>query len=66
MVTLTVTLDDMTTTDQVSESVSIDPVAAFGYIQTCEIVEFLDQSTTTIGNINGWLWDFGDGIGTST
>jgi len=60
LVTLTVTLDDLTTTDQTFQTVSINPIADFGYIQTCDNFEFLDQSTTSTGNITGWLWDFGD------
>ncbi|MCD4683054.1 MAG: PKD domain-containing protein, partial [Bacteroidales bacterium] len=59
-VTLTVTLEDLITTDQTSEIIYIDPIAEFGYIQICDYFEFLDQSTASTGNITDWLWDFGD------
>lgn len=65
-VTLTVTLDDFITTDFILESVSIvEPIAAFSFVQTCNLLEFTDESTPDDGTITDWVWDFGDGIGTS-
>lgn len=41
--------------------------AAFSsnWIQGSTLVQFTDLSSTTTGNVNSWLWDFGNG-GTST
>jgi len=66
-VTLTVTHDDLVTTDMHQETVSIvEPTAAFDYDQTCALFEFADLSTPDDGTITNWDWDFGDLLGTSS
>ncbi|MCB9335882.1 MAG: PKD domain-containing protein [Flavobacteriales bacterium] len=51
-------------TDSISMTVDVDavPVAHFGIENVCLNTEgtFTDSSSTTIGNINQWTWDFGD------
>lgn len=39
------------------------PVAYFKYDDNCELnpIQFLDSSYTTVGTINNWFWDFGNG-----
>lgn len=58
--------------DTIVKPISIDPVptAAFSANITagCQplVVSFTDQSQNNGGTITNWLWDFGDGTGTST
>ncbi|NOU47909.1 MAG: T9SS type B sorting domain-containing protein [Bacteroidales bacterium] len=39
------------------------PNASFLFTNTCEgeTVQFSDESTVTVGSLNNWVWDFGDG-----
>jgi gliding motility-associated-like protein len=39
------------------------PVAAFTYNDSCvlNIIQFMDASTATVGSINNWYWDLGNG-----
>jgi len=48
--------------------VNPNPVAAFNPISACSGYpnQFIDLSHSTGGNIVQWLWNFGDGVGTST
>ena len=50
--------------DSVTVVVDVDaiPVANFGGTNECLgfVTSFTDSSTTTIGNVNQWDWDFGD------
>ncbi len=43
------------------------PVAMFRFTSSCvnTPTQFTDLSTTQNGQIIGWFWDFGDGVGTS-
>ncbi len=44
------------------------PVTAFAVTHECEgtASQFTDQSLTPINSVTNWMWDFGDGAGTST
>ena len=37
------------------------PVADFSWSDSCQVVEFTDNSTDSDGTISAWHWDFGDG-----
>lgn len=67
--TLTVT-DLNACSDTVTLPVTIipAPVASFTPDTICsgQTAIFIDQSTSTGGNLQAWYWDFGDGIGTSS
>ena len=43
------------------QSSNAQVTAGFTYTQSCFDFQFTDASTTTIGIINDWSWDFGDG-----
>jgi gliding motility-associated-like protein len=48
-------------------NVSTSPTAKFGYTSGCvnKSTSFYDSSTVSVGSVNSWKWDFGDG-GTSS
>jgi gliding motility-associated-like protein len=50
--------------DTIVVTYKAQPVAAFSASSACEgdQVNFTDQSTTTAGTINSWLYDFGDAV----
>lgn len=54
--------------DSITVFVSPRPVALFEADTVCEgnPTTFTDLSTVSSGSITGWIWDFGDGVGTST
>ena len=56
--------------DSIINSITISPkpTPLFTFVNLCEndITQFTDASTIATGNITSWLWDFGDGVGTST
>ncbi|MBW8049825.1 MAG: PKD domain-containing protein [Cytophagales bacterium] len=59
------TVTNLCGSDTICDPVTVvcpNPVALFGYTDSLMTVNFSDSST---GAAN-WLWDFGDGIGTST
>ena len=60
LVTSTLGCKDSTT---VTVDVDAIPVANFGGTNEClgNITSFTDSSSTSIGNVNQWDWDFGDG-----
>ena len=43
----------------------IKPVAKFTYSQNLMKVDFVDKSSSSLGSIVSWLWDFGDGNSSS-
>ncbi|MFL3664349.1 MAG: PKD domain-containing protein [Flavobacteriales bacterium] len=55
--------------DSITKTVTVHPVpvAHFGPSDVClnTPTQFTDSSTVLTGNIVGWQWDFGDGVGTS-
>jgi gliding motility-associated-like protein len=54
-------------TAYVNVDVDAIPVANFGLENVClnYVGTFTDSSTVSIGNVDQWSWDFGDGVGTS-
>jgi PKD repeat protein len=44
----------------------VEPTAAFSLVQSCNLIEFTDETTFASGTLIAWDWDFGDGTGTST
>ena len=44
-----------------SFKVQAQVTADFSYVQTCKDLVFTDESSTTLGTIDTWEWDFGDG-----
>ncbi len=66
-VTVTENSTGCTATDQVTVSVNVLPTVDFSYADTClgTGTQFTDQSNISVGTIQGYAWDFGDGIGTS-
>ena len=68
-VTVTETLTGCFDTDQVTVTVNPIPVVDFTFTMTCfnDMTQFSDASSITVGTLlSSRLWDFGDGIGTST
>lgn len=63
-VSLTVTTDNGCT-DVITQQVEVFdlPVAAFNFQDVCQNISaaFTDNSNIPTGNINSWVWDFGDG-----
>ncbi|MFH0894128.1 MAG: PKD domain-containing protein, partial [Bacteroidota bacterium] len=64
MVTLTVQ-SNLGCSTSITKTVTVhpSPVAAFSSNTVCsyENMSFTDLSTVSSGNINAWMWDFGDG-----
>lgn len=66
-VTVTETATGCFDTDQVTVTVNPIPVVDFSFTSTClnDLTQFTDLSSISVGTINSWRWDFGDGVGTS-
>ncbi len=65
--TVTVFSGSCTSSDSVLVTVNPLPQAAFGATAACigDATSFSDSSATSSGSIVSWMWDFGDGSGTS-
>ncbi|MCO6500703.1 MAG: PKD domain-containing protein, partial [Vicingus serpentipes] len=63
-----ITVPVLTTTNLCDEEDTCSVTPLFTFNNSCQgdTVFFTDKSTTNTGSINGWYWDFGDGVGSST
>jgi len=65
-VTSTTNDSDTFSADVTVEAVPVPPTADFSFAANFLEVTFTDGSAANDGNITGYAWDFGDGVGTST